>query len=127
MKTFAWIPIGLALAFATPAHAYAADPPRPIAQCLPLAQANEQDALIAKQDHLTVIELSIPEIASFNAILDNPFNELVDIVTVFIHPDDHAEYVIGNRAQAVKCSAEAFVMTPDEVDQLLRVIHKVGA
>lgn len=95
--------------------------------CLALDAARKQEAAITERLHLAKYELSADEIRSFNAFLDERFTEVVDIVTLFVFPDGHAVFTIGSTTNDLKCSTEDFALSPEQTQQLLRVVKGVGA
>lgn len=105
--------------------AYGAGPEVPA--CVSLEAAAEQDAKLAETYPMKVYQLNAIEIASFNAFLDNRFNDTVDIVTLFVFLDGHAEYAIGSKEQDIKCSMSDFFLAPSQTRELLRVVRGVNA
>lgn len=101
-------------------------PPLDTTVCVSIAEAAKQDAVAIAAGHLTAIVLSPTDIVSFNALLDNIFNDKVDLVTLFVYPDRHAEFTIGNKALDIKCAAPTFVLSRGQVAELMRVIKSTG-
>lgn len=120
IAAFVFVSLGAAVAAPAPA------PPPQVLSCVPIAEADRQDAKNVIAQHLKVYELSAAEIASFKAFMDDELTDEVDVVTLFVFPDGHSEYVIGSRSRDLKCGSPMFVLSAKETSYLLKVIRGTG-